>query len=437
MNEAPLPPGDQHPYPEWLRLGPLAEGSTGEYRRLDAAWRLWEHLSALERRYAMALDTALAVGLFLVCSGWFVLSNTPHPDLGFVAGLTLPLILRRRAPIAVFAVVAAVALAQWSSNSPLLADTALLVALCTVAADSHWVQVVVASVVLEIGVIMATVRWVPTGSHLKSMVFLSGLAFAALSAGVVVRALRSQMGWLAERAVRLEHERDQQASLAAAAERARIAREMHDVVSHNLQVMVTLSDAAATALPGGAVRSAETLREVSGTGRQALNDMRRLLGVLRDAAPAPAPAPAGDLPFAPQPGLGQLEPLAQRVRATGLDVSVKMTGARFDLSEAAELTVYRIIQEALTNAMKHAGDARSVMVKIAFDDPMVSVRVTDDGTAAEVGGAAGLSNGSGHGMTGMAERAAAFGGTLRAGPSPDGGWEIEATLRGCRAPARV
>ena len=108
-------------------------------------------------------------------------------------------------------------------------------------------QVVAASIVLEVGVIMATIHWVPTGNHLKSFVFLTGLAFAALLAGVVVRALRRQMGLLAERAQQLERERDQQASLAAAAERARIAREMHDVVSHNIQVMVTLADAAGAA----------------------------------------------------------------------------------------------------------------------------------------------------------------------------------------------
>ena len=153
---------------------------------------------------------------------------------------------------------------------------------------------------------MATVRWNPAANHVQSFVFLTGLVFTALLAGVVVRALRSQLDWLAERAERLELERDQQASLAAVTERARIAREMHDVVSHNIQVMVTLADAASLAQASDPDRAAEAIHEVSSTGRQALTDMRRMLGVLREepvpadgtAAPEPArqrerPAPAG------------------------------------------------------------------------------------------------------------------------------------------------
>ncbi len=134
---------------------------------------------------------------------------------------------------------------------------------------------------------MATVRWEPALNNVKSIVFLTGLVFTALLAGVVVRALRSQLDWLAERAQRLELERDQQATLAAVTERARIAREMHDVVSHNIQVMVTLADAASLAQAGDPVRAAEAIHEVSSTGRQALTDMRRMLGVLRDEPAAP------------------------------------------------------------------------------------------------------------------------------------------------------
>src|ERR1019366_48796 len=117
----------------------------------------------------------------------------------------------------------------------------------TVTAECDWLAVVVAALTLEIGVILATEHWTPVGNYSKSLIFLTGMASAALFAGILVRALRSQMEWLAERAHRLEFERDQQTFLAAAAERARIAREMHDVVSHNIQVMVTLADAAAVA----------------------------------------------------------------------------------------------------------------------------------------------------------------------------------------------
>ncbi len=304
---------------------------------------------------------------------------------------------------------------------------------------------------------MATVHWTPTGNDVKSWVFLTGLAFAALLAGVVVRALRSQLDWLAERAARLEIERDQQASLSAAAERARIAREMHDVVSHNIQVMVTLADAAAAAHTADPDRAADTMREVSSTGRQALTDMRRMLGVLReepvarDSSPDSAVAGARAA-LAPQPGLADLDALVERVRGTGLSVSVERAGRPFDVSGAAGLTVYRIVQEALTNALKHAEEPAVVEVQLDFEDPDISVHVRDDGrtkvtasggvadgtyrAGANVSGAAPINaNGSGgHGVAGMTERAAAFGGTLRAGPEAGGGWVVLATLRDCKAP---
>jgi signal transduction histidine kinase len=255
---------------------------------------------------------------------------------------------------------------------------------------------------------------------------------------VVVRALRSRLDWLAERAERLELERDQQATLAAVTERARIAREMHDVVSHNIQVMVTLADAASSAQATDPDRAAEAIHEVSSTGRQALTDMRRMLGVLRDE-PGPAngsgaaAAGRGRASYAPQPGLGELDALIERVQATGLDVSLRRLGLPFELSSAAGLTVYRVVQEALTNALKHAEEVRAVQVELAFADPDVAVRITDDGRTKVVVPSSPTSGG--HGLAGMAERAAAFEGTLTAGPRPAGGWEVEAMLRDCKAPA--
>ena len=261
----------------------------------------------------------------MLCSGWFVFDQVPHNQLWLVAGLTIPLMFRRRAPFPVFMVVALVALVQWLTSGPLLADAALLIALFTVATECDWLAVVVAALIVEIGVIMATERWTPVGNYFKSLVFLTGMAAAALLAGVVVRTLRQQMGWLVERTQRLEFERDQQSFLAAAAERARIAREMHDVVSHNIQVMVTLADAAAIAQRTDPQRATEAITEVSGAGRQALQDMRRLLGLLRDGAEDAKPGTDQDRKLgtdalAPQPGLGELDALAERVRSTGLIV---------------------------------------------------------------------------------------------------------------------
>jgi signal transduction histidine kinase len=435
----------RHLYPQWIRPGSArgataAEGTTD--RQLDGAWRVWERLRAFDRRYATYVDVALAVALFVLCSGWLFESGN-HTNLWFVAALTFPLVLRRRAPMAVFLTIAVVAFVQWLVTGPALADAALLVAIYTVAVESEWLLVVAAATLLEVGVVMATVRWMPTGSDLKSFVFLTGLAFAALFAGVVVRALRSQLDWLAERAERLELERDQQASLAAANERARIAREMHDVVSHNIQVMVTLADAASTARLADPGRAAEAMLEVSSTGRQALTDMRRLLGVLHDGSGAGGNGGGGGRPsLAPQPGLGDLEALVERVRGTGLDISLERAGRPFAVSGAAGLTVYRIVQEALTNALKHATEPASVQVRLEFSDPDLSVWVTDDGRADVLAVVTGngtahrqpIAAGGGHGVAGMAERAAAFGGTLTAGPRPAGGWEVSATLRDCKAP---
>jgi signal transduction histidine kinase len=426
------------------RVGPTSAPQTVETPRpLDGAWQIWERLRAWDQRFAIVVDSLLAIGLFVVCSGWFSFSRVSRPDLWFVAALTLPLILRRRAPIVVFLVIALVAFVQWTTTTPLVADSALLVALYTVAAECDWLAVVVAALTLEIGVILATEHWTPIGNYSKSLIFLTGMAAASLFAGVVVRALRSQIDWLAERAARLEFERDQQTFLAAAAERARIAREMHDVVSHNIQVMVTLADAAAVAQRSDPGRATEAMRDVATTGRQALGDMRRMLGLLRDGkerADSVGTGAGSGEGFAPQPGLAELDGLAERVRSTGLTVSLSRSGTPFELSGAAELTVYRIVQEALTNALKHAESARSVTISLAFDDPEVTVLVVDDGSAVAdrphdtptVGAGR---NGSGHGVLGMAERAAAFDGSLAAGPRAGGGWQVAVTLRGCNAPA--
>jgi signal transduction histidine kinase len=435
-----MPAQEAREIPRWARHGQAPHlGETGY--QVDGAWLLWERLHSWGERFAVEVDTAWAIGLFLICSGWFIqASRTPHLDIGFVAGLTLPLILRRRAPMGVFIVLSVVALVQWMVSGPLLADTALLVAVYSVAVVCEWIQVVVATLVLEIGVLLATVHWAPLGSNFKSLVLLTGMVFAALFAGIVVRALRSQMNWLAERARRLERERDQQASLSAAAERARIAREMHDVVTHNIQVMVTLADAADVAQRLEPPRAAEAIREVSVTGRQALHDMRRLLGVLRDdnvktnSSLKGQPDPSTDI-FAPQPGLRELNALVDRVRITGLAVTLCDTGEPFELSEAAGLAVYRIVQEALTNTLKHAATARSARVTLGFNDPELTVRVVDDGalqphTELTAGS---LASAGGHGVAGMTERAAAFGGKLVAGPRANGGWQVAATLHDCKA----
>ena len=251
---------------------------------------------------------------------------------------------------------------------------------------------------------------------------------AALFAGLTVASGSRYLAWMDERARRLEVERDQQAVIAAATERTRIARELHDIVSHSLSVVITLADAAAVVSRVDPARGVEAMTEVSEVGRRALTDMRAMLGVLRTDEPA-----AG---LAPQPGIGDLGALVERVRATGLPVDLAVEGTPFPLGAAAELTAYRIVQEALTNTLRHAA-ARHAWVTIGYDEPRVRMQVVDDGTAND-----GTANNDtakpqddrrGHGIDGMRERAALHGGTLRAGPVPKSpnsaqGWLVEATL---------
>ena len=268
---------------------------------------------------------------------------------------------------------------------------------------------------------MASLRWGLAGSWLRSLVFLSGLVAAAVLLGANLRSRRARLAALTERAERLERERDQQSLIAAAAERTRIAREMHDVIAHSLAVIISLADGAAAKLHGDPERAAAAIRNVSDIGRQALGDTRRLLGVLRADA-----APGG---LAPQPGVAQVEGLLEQVRATGLGASLSIEGRQRPLPPGTELAVYRIVQEATTNSLKHAVGATRLAVALDYGTDELTISVTDDGhglSLAAAGHAAHLVGG--HGLAGMRERAAVYDGTVVAGPSPIG-WVVRATLR--------
>jgi signal transduction histidine kinase len=276
---------------------------------------------------------------------------------------------------------------------------------------------VLATAVAEAGTLMTAIRWPLTRLWPETFVLLSGPVVAGLLLGVSVRHWRNSLGALTERAEQLERERDQQAKIAAAAERTRIAREMHDVVAHSLSVMVTLSEGAALKQAAEPQRASMAMRQVSATGHQALDEMRRLLGVLRTE----------DDPGSrqPQPGMAQIGGLFDQVRATGLTAGLTVTGTPAAMPPGAELTVYRIVQEALTNTLKHAAGPTRVSVTIAYLPGSVTVDVHDDGARRDGRAQAWT---AGHGLTGMRERAAVYGGAVSAGPDPDGGWRIHARL---------
>jgi signal transduction histidine kinase len=369
--------------------------------------------------HPLAIDTMVAAVLLAVCTLWLVQTDFATPRAGLVqAALIAVIAVRRVWPTAVFLVACAIGFAQWLLGFPLLGDVALLVALYTVAAHESRIRALLAAAVMEAGAIMAAAKWEPAGTVPRSLVFLTATVVAALFAGMTAASGSRYLAWMDERARRLEIERDQQATIAAAAERTRIARELHDIVSHSLSVVITLADAAALVSRADPVQGAEAMAEVSEVGRHALSDMRAMLGVLRTDEPA---VQAQRAPLPPQPGVGQLDALVERIRATGLAVSLSVEGTAFPLGAAAELTAYRIVQEALTNTLRHAA-ARHAWVTISYDEPEVRVRVTDDGLPA-------VPATKGHGIEGMRERAALHRGRLRAGPADDGGWLVEATLR--------
>ena len=224
--------------------------------------------------------------------------------------------------------------------------------------------------------------------------------------GVFVHA-RREAAALARRNAGLQHQAEQ----ALVAERARIARELHDIVAHHLSVVVLqAAGAQASAKP-----APQVLAKIERSGREALTEMRRLLGVLRE--------PAEGAALAPQPGMAELAALAEGVRAAGLPVRLAIDGGTAALPAAVDVSAYRIVQEALTNVLKHAGPA-SADVTVGCVDGAVVIEVTDDG----VGGAAAGPSAGGHGLVGMRERAAMFGGELLAGPQPGGGFAVRARL---------
>jgi signal transduction histidine kinase len=390
-------------------------------RPFSSDWQLerirlwWDRVRTWDTRHQMWSDAGIAVVLLVACLTLPIdYVRQGHAEVLFQAALIVPLIWRRQAPSVVFSVVAGVAFVQWLTSVPLPADIALLVALFTLAVHAPPRRALLGAVIVFAGVIMASVRWVPGGDIEKSIFFLTGLLVAALFVGIALRTWRSYTDSLVEQTRRLEYESDQQAKLAAATERARIAREMHDVIAHSVSIMVTLADGALATVDGHPLRAKEAMADVSTTGRLALTDMRHLLGVLRSDGPA--------VDLEPQPQLSGLPQLLQGVRATGLDVEFDQEGAPFDIPPGVELTVYRIVQESLTNVLKHAQRPGGAHVTLTFDAPFVGVNVQDDGKSVSP-------SPEGHGLGGMRERATFSGGVLIAGPRQEGGWEVTARVR--------
>ncbi|MGH3479793.1 MAG: sensor histidine kinase, partial [Nocardioidaceae bacterium] len=338
---------------------------------LDAAWtdpllgRLWHGRSRqqrLDRRHPWLLDTGVVLVVALI-SLPDLLSDSGQGPLGetgdrgqvpvgvlfvFAAALIVPLWWRRKAPAVTFFVIAVVSLVQWSLGIWLQAGVSTLVALYSLALYGSLRVLVWAAALTFVETTLAVFVLVHVEHPLLGPFFLLGTATAAIAVGLTLRIRRMYLAALEDRARRLEIEHDQQLRLTAAAERSRVAREMHDIVGHNLSVMVGLADGASTLAADRNEQSAEALRILGDTGRQAMGELRSVLGVLRDEQDDPRS-------LSPQPGVRDLEPLLARVRAAGLRVTYRTVGDLDALGSGVQLTIYRIVQEALTNTLKHAG----------------------------------------------------------------------------------
>ncbi|MGC5342959.1 sensor histidine kinase [Streptomyces sp. DT171] len=419
MTEAAAEPGNAHPvrYRDHVRRTRTTVRPT---RRTDLVSARAARLVRAARRRGLRLppmvwDSLLPALLLLNV----VTTRAPRElpvAVALTAALALPLVWRRRAPLTVFGAVAAAAFVQWLMDVQLPADTALLVALYTAAANSGRRGTLVAGAVVEGGALLACLRWAAEGAFLTPFVAVTATVVAAAVLGVNARTTRAYLAALEERAARLEQQQDQQARLAVAEERTRITREMHDIVTHNLSVMVALTDAAVYAQHRSPDRATTAMLQISRTGRQALTDMRRSLGVLRTDEP--------DAERHPLPGIAQLETLAEQMCAAGLPTRVEIQGGHTHIPATAQLTVHRLVQEALTNTLKHTPTGTHAKVRVRCSAETVTVDVTDDGSCPPLPGPAP----SGQGITGMRERAAAYGGKLRTGPLPGGGWEVHTRL---------
>ena len=376
-----------------------------------------DRFAAWLRRHPLVTDAMVAGGVLALSLPPITGPTGHHHALSLVLIVVMASVLvwRRRAPFIVFTVITGVALVQLTTGT-LNGTLALLVAFYTLAAYAPGRSILAGVAMLEGATVVVVLS---AGNTLLAWTSWSGLVMATWLTGYYVRTRRSYLASLVSRAERLERERDTQAQLGASAERARIAREMHDIIAHNIAVMIALADGATYTAADNPGQAATLMGEVSATGRSALTEMHRLLGVLRQ------PAGPG---HAPQPTLADIDNLLAAVRAAGLPTRLTVIGQPPALPPSIQLALYRIIQEALTNTLKHSV-AASARVQLTYLPDRVALEVTDDGRPrARPIGAPDAEPSAGHGITGMRERAAVFGGEVAAGPGPGGGWRVHTLL---------
>jgi len=353
-----------------------------------------------------------------------------HPlwlALTLVAAQGIPLAWRRSWPVPVLIVIAGVRIAYDQigfgfAPFPLGPAIAFYTVIDRSGPVLRWISVAGTATGIAIGE-AAPGHHLPYDAIFQVMIFLT-----AWAAGVLSRTTRVSLQAAQSRADHAEAELDRQAALAAGRERTRIARELHDVVAHHVSLIAVQAEAAASLLPGRPDRARSAVDIIGDTARQALTELRRLLGVLRGPSERPETAPTASL--------GELGEVLDQVRGAGLPVDFEVVGTPGPLSPGVDLTAYRIVQEALTNAIRHARAARAA-VTLCYEPGYITVSVSDsgqrpDGTAAGRDGAIGqpgpLLAGSGLGLAGIAERVVSCGGNLSVGPARAGGFAVTARL---------
>jgi signal transduction histidine kinase len=396
----------------------MAASLTASSTRETLRTRLARNPLLVDSLIAAALT---ALSLFTILGGALDFSRTDAVGLVLALLQTVPLALRRRHPVPVFLVTigALGAHALVATGTSFNSSLGGLVALFTVAEQcSRRTGILAAALAASVvgGVILVRVG-VPAG--------LSGLVQSLLSVVVVwlvgtwAQERRRYIGTVEERAARAEADREARAAAAVTEERARIARELHDAVTHHVSVIVIQAGAGLRTLERRPEDARSALEAIDSSGRRALADMRRMLGILAPER-ASGDAASGEAVPTPMPGLDRLGELLDQVRAAGLRTELSVEGTPRPLDAGVELSAYRIVQEALTNTLKHAPDARAA-VTVRYEPGALEVEVADDGGSGRVsGGALAHPGEAGRGLIGMRERAALFGGTLDAGPHAAG-----------------
>jgi signal transduction histidine kinase len=394
-------------------------------------------MDRLRRVDHLRLDVALALALAVVALVplWVVPASAGGREPDILANLlalamTLPIAFRRRWPVAVLAITVLATMLATLTGPSSGVGLGVLVATYSVAVHADRRQSVVAltltmvAVAVVVTLILASGdSGLPPAAYPIAFVVVWIIVGAVWLLGDLVRSRGEAVEELRQRNAELEAEREENARLAVADERARIARELHDAVAHSLSVMVVQAGAARRALetaePGGeeaAERARSALATIEATGRDTLGEMRRVVGALR---------PSGDEPYEPQPSLDELDRLLTTVREAGLPVELVIEGEARTVPRSIDLSAYRVVQESLTNTLKHA-HAASARVRLRYGGDALDVEVTDDGR----GAAARLLEAPhrGYGLAGMRERVAMVGGEIVAQPGPSGGFVVRARL---------